>query len=165
MAQCRPQSEGGTLGRDTFAAGSAYIASTLATAEARSARRRRSTPARRRGGSGVLLLDAQGGAIDDASAGADVLHPPRHALLGADPELRRRAPRASRAPRTSSAAARTALGRVGNGQAYQNYPDADLTTWRTRLLRRQVRRPGRAQARARPLRLLRFPQAIGAVCH
>ena len=35
LAQCMPQSEGGTLGHDTFAAGSAYIAHALATAEAR----------------------------------------------------------------------------------------------------------------------------------
>jgi len=31
-AQCRPQSEGGTLGRDTFAAGSAYIAKPISAA-------------------------------------------------------------------------------------------------------------------------------------
>ena len=35
LAQCRPQSEGGTLGHDTFAAGSAYIAAALTAAEAR----------------------------------------------------------------------------------------------------------------------------------
>ena len=69
LAQCRPQSEGGTLGHDTFAAGSAYIATTLER-RPRRARSSRVIDARQAaGGSGVLLLDAQGGAIDDAAAG------------------------------------------------------------------------------------------------
>ncbi len=84
-----PQSEGGTLGRDTFAAGSAYIAHALATAEARKLvgviESRQAA-----GGSGVLLLDAQGGAIDDAPAGQTSFIHRAHALVGADPELRQR---------------------------------------------------------------------------
>ena len=65
LAQCRPQSEGGTLGHDTFAAGSAYIAHALTTADARTLVA--VIDARQAAGrSGVLLLDAQGGAIDDA---------------------------------------------------------------------------------------------------
>ena len=49
------------------------------------------------GGSGVLLFDAQGGAIDDVAAEPVGLHPPSHAQLGADPELLRRRLAASRA--------------------------------------------------------------------
>ena len=58
-------------------------------------------------------------------------------------------------------AARAALAPIGNGQAYQNYPDADLTTWRSRLLRRALRDLAALKHERDPERLLRFPQAIG----
>ena len=55
------------------------------------------------GGSGVLLLDAQGGAIDDAAAGETSFIHREHALVGADPQLRQRRGH-GRAPSASSTA-------------------------------------------------------------
>ena len=141
-AQCRPASEGGTLGRDTFVAGSAYIAQPFGAAgakglvdliDARQAAR----------GSGVLLFDAQGGAIDDATPAQNsfVHRGLRCSVQILSYEGGSAAGIAS--ARAFVAAARTALEPIGNGQAYQNYPDADLDDLAQRLLRGEVRRPSR----------------------
>ncbi|MDX6619147.1 MAG: hypothetical protein QOK36_1533, partial [Gaiellales bacterium] len=67
-AQCRPQSEGGTLARDAFVAGSAYLAQPIGSAGAKTLAALIEAQQAARG-SGVLLFDAQGGAIDDATPG------------------------------------------------------------------------------------------------
>jgi FAD binding domain/Berberine and berberine like len=158
MVQCRPQSEGGTLGRDTFAAGSAYIAGVLSTPQARTlvgvvATRQAA------GGSGVLLLDAQGGAIDDAPLETSFIHRDMRSSVqilsyGSDASM------ASAQHFVDTA--RAALAPLGQGQAYQNYPDANLKTWRTAYYGSAY--PGLvALKRERdPYRLLHFPQAIGS---
>jgi hypothetical protein len=154
-AQCRPQSEGGTLGRDTFVAGSAYISQPISTAganalvallDARQAAR----------GSGVLLFDAQGGAIDDATPSQNAfVHRDQRCsvqILSYDGIAKARA---------FVAAARHALAPIGNGQAYQNYPDADLTTWRSAYYGSRYADLAALKHARDPHRLLRFAQAIG----
>ena len=146
LAQCMPQSEGGTLGHDTFAAGSAYIAHALATAEARKLvgviESRQAA-----GGSGVLLLDAQGGAIDDAPAGqTSFIH--RHMRSSVQilsyGSARGHAGRpALRRHRTSRA------GAPGQRPGLPELPRREPDLVAHGLLRQQVRRPGGAQARAR----------------
>jgi hypothetical protein len=159
-AQCLPRSEGGTLGRDTFVAGSAYIARPLGTAGARAlvaliAAREASR------GSGVLLLDAQGGAIDEAPAGRTsfVHRGMRCSVQILSYEGGSAAGLAS--ARGFVAAARRALAPIGNGQAYQNYPDADLTSWRSAYYGGAYADLSALKHERDPDGLLRFPQAIG----
>jgi hypothetical protein len=159
-AQCRPRSEGGTLGRDTFVAGSAYIERPIGAAgaealvaliDARQAAR----------GSGVLLFDAQGGAIDDARPGQTsfVHRGMRCSVQILSYEGGSAAALAS--ARGFVAAARRALAPIGNGQAYQNYPDADLTPWRTAYYGSAYSDLAALKHERDPYGLLRFPQAIG----
>ena len=159
-AQCRPQSEGGVLGRDTFVAGSAYIAQPFGPAgaqslidviDARQAAR----------GSGVLLFDAQGGAIDDAAAGqTSFIHRGLRCSVQILSYEGGSAAGIARA-RAFVAAARAALKPIGNGQAYQNYPDADLTTWRAAYYGSAYSDLAALKHERDPYRLLHFPQAIG----
>jgi hypothetical protein len=159
LAQCLPQSEGGTLGRDTFAAGSAYIAGTLTTAQAHSlvdvvdARQ----AAR---GSGVLLLDAQGGAIDDVPSGqTSFIH--RHMRSSVQILSYGSAAGMASAQRFVDGA-RAALAPLGYGQAYQNYPDANLASWRTAYYGAAYSDLLALKRERDPYRLLHFPQAIGS---
>lgn len=158
LAQCRPQSEGGTLGRDTFAAGSAYIAHALGTASARTLVG--VVEARQAGGgSGVLLLDAQGGAIDEAAPSqTSFIH--RH--VRSSVQILSYASLAGIAGAQGFVdRARAALAPLGNGQAYQNYPDANLTSWRTAYYGSAYSDLVALKHERDPYRLLRFPQAIG----
>ena len=154
-----PQSEGGTLGHDTFAAGSAYISHGLATAEARKlvgviASRQAA------GGSGVLLLDAQGGAIDDAPAGqTSFIH--RH-MRSSVQILSYGSLAGMPGAQHFVDTARAALAPLGNGQAYQNYPDANLTSWRTAYYGSKYADLVALKHERDPSRLLHFPQAIGS---
>ena len=154
MAQCRPQSEGGTLGTDTFAAGSAYIAHALSAAEARAlvgviAARQAS------GGSGVLLLDAQGGAIDDAAAGETSFI---HRDMRCSVQILSYGSLAGMAGAQGFVdGARAVLAPLGEGQAYQNYPDANLTSWRTAYYGSAYSDLVALKRERDPDRLLRFP--------
>jgi FAD/FMN-containing dehydrogenase len=155
LAQCSPRSEGGTLGRGTFAAGSAYVAHALTTAQARSVAA--VIAARQAAGrSGVLLLDAQGGAIDDEP-------PSRTSFIHR--ELRSSVQILSYEDAVSAQAfvdsARRVLAPLGNGQAYQNYPDANLTSWRTAYYGHKYAGLVALKHERDPHDLLRFPQAIG----
>jgi hypothetical protein len=154
-AQCRPQSEGGTLGRDTFVAGSAYIARPISAAGAKSLVALIDARQAARG-SGVLLLDAQGGAIDDATPSQNsFVHRGQRCsvqVLSYDGIAKARA---------FVAAARHALAPIGDGQAYQNYPDADLTSWRSAYYGAKYAELAALKHARDPYRLLRFPQAIG----
>ena len=58
---------------------------------------------------------------------------------------------------------RAALAPMGNGQAYQNYPDANLTSWRTAYYGSRYCRPRVASSTsATPMACCAFPQAIGS---
>jgi hypothetical protein len=159
MAQCRPQSEGGTLGTDTFAAGSAYIEHALSAAEARTlvgviAARQAA------GGSGVLLLDAQGGAIDDATPGQTSFV---HRGMRCSVQILSYGSAASMVSAQRFVdTARAALAPFGEGQAYQNYPDANLKSWRTAYYGSAYPRLVALKRERDPDHLLRFPQAIGS---
>jgi FAD/FMN-containing dehydrogenase len=159
LAQCRPQSEGGTLGHDTFAAGSAYIARTLSTADAHSLVA--VIDARQAAGrSGILLLDAQGGAIDDAPAGQTSFI---HRDLRSSVQILSYGTAAGMASAQGFVdGARAALAALGNGQAYQNYPDANLKTWRTAYYGSRYADLLALKHERDPHRLLHFPQAIGS---
>ena len=58
-------------------------------------------------------------------------------------------------------AARAALAPIGKGQAYQNYPDANLKSWRTAYYGSAYSDLVALKRERDPDRLLRFPQAIG----
>ena len=160
-AQCRPQSEGGELGHDTFAAGSAYIARTLTAAESRSLvaliDARQATLS-----SGVLLLDAQGGAIDHAvPAGTAFIHRDmRSSVQILSYESATAAGMASAQGFVDRA--RRVLAPIGKGQAYQNYPDADLASWRSAYYGSKYADLVALKRARDPYRLLRFPQAVGS---
>jgi hypothetical protein len=159
LTECRPRSEGGTLGRDTFAAGSAYIARGLGTAAARTlvglVEARQVS-----GGSGVLLLDAQGGAIDDAGTGrTSFIH--RH--MRSSVQILSYSSLAGVASAQHFVdTARAALAPMGNGQAYQNYPDANLVSWRTAYYGSAYSDLVALKRARDPYGLLHFPQAIGS---
>jgi FAD/FMN-containing dehydrogenase len=158
IAQCMPRSEGGTLGSDTFAAGSAYIARTLGTADARKVA---GVIAARQaaGGSGVLLLDAQGGAIDDAAGQTSFIH---RGLRSSVQILSYGSLAGMASAQHFVDSARAALAPLGNGQAYQNYPDANLSSWRTAYYGSAYADLVALKRERDPDHLLRFPQAIGS---
>jgi hypothetical protein len=157
--QCRPRSEGGTLGRDTFAAGSAYIARTLSTAAAHAVSQ--IIEARQAAGrSGVLLLDAQGGAIDDAPSAQTAFI---HRDMRSSVQILSYGTVAGMASAQRFVdRARALLAPLGNGQAYQNYPDANLSTWRTAYYGDRYAELSAFKRERDPHRLLHFPQAIGS---
>lgn len=159
LTQCLPQSEGGTLGHDTFAAGSAYIAHALSTAEARKLvgviEARQAA-----GGSGVLLLDAQGGAIDAAALSqTSFIH---RQMRSSVQILSYGSLAAMPGAQGFVDKARAALAPMGKSQAYQNYPDANLTSWRTAYYGSKYSDLVALKHERDPYRLLRFPQAIGS---
>jgi hypothetical protein len=58
--------------------------------------------------------------------------------------------------------ARRVLAPLGNGEAYQNYPDANLASWRTAYYGSAYPALVALKHERDPHGLLRFPQAIGA---
>jgi FAD/FMN-containing dehydrogenase len=147
---------GGALQRSAFAASSIYLGRPLTSAG------RRALLARVGGrrGSGTVILDAYGGAINAVDAAATAfVH--RDALASAQ-ILSYHAPRASAGARAWVGATRATLARLpGAGGAYANYADPTLRDppleyWganRARL--REVKR------RVDPDRRIVFPQAAG----
>jgi hypothetical protein len=159
LAQCRPVSEGGTLGTDTFAAGSAYISHALSPAESRRlvgviAARQAS------GGSGVLLLDAQGGAIDSVAAGETSFV---HREMRSSVQILSYGSLAGMASAQGFVdGARAVLGPMGKGQAYQNYPDANLASWRSAYYGSAYSDLVSLKRERDPDGVLRFPQVVGS---
>jgi hypothetical protein len=159
-AQCRPQSEGGTLARDAFVAGSAYLAQPIGSAAAKTLAALIEAQQAARG-SGVLLFDAQGGAIDDATPGESAfVHRGMRCSVQILSYEGSSAAGIARA-RAFVAAARRALQPIGTGQAYQNYPDADLASWRTAYYGARYADLAALKHERDPAHLLHFPQAIG----
>lgn len=158
-AQCLPQSEGGTLGRDTFAAGSAYIARPFGAAGARTLVELIAARQAARA-SGVLLFDAQGGAIDDAVPGETAF---LHRGMRCSVQILSYGSVAGMASAQRFVdTARAALAPIDNGQAYQNYPDANLKSWRTAYYGSRYSDLVSLKRERDPDHLLRFPQAIGS---
>jgi FAD/FMN-containing dehydrogenase len=140
---------GTATGRARFAAGSDYLARPL------SARGRAAALAavRRPSGSGILLLDSYGGAINrvapDATAFVhrDALCSIQYLDYGPAGAAWVRSARARLAPHVS-------------GAAYQNYIDPDLTGWRRAYYGTNLDRLREIKAAVDPGRLFDFAQAI-----
>jgi FAD/FMN-containing dehydrogenase len=143
---------GATLPRASFAAGSDYVGRPLSSAGRAAAIR---AIERRHGGSGALLLDSYGGAINRVAPGAtafvhrDALYSIQYLAYG---------------PTGPGAAwvraARAALAPHVNGEAYQNYIDPDLAGWRRAYYGSNLARLRAVKAAVDPDRVLDFPQAI-----
>jgi FAD/FMN-containing dehydrogenase len=143
---------GGTLPRDSFNAGSDYVARPLdrsgRAALLGAVARRASLP-----GSGDALLDAYGGQINrvrrDATAfiHRDQLFCIQYLSYGAAPEW--------------VGQARGAMRRHVSGQAYQNYIDRSLAHWQRAYYGSAYARLGEIRRRVDPEHRFNFPQAIG----
>ena len=111
-------------------------------------------------GSGVLLLDAQGGAIDDAAASATSFV---HREMRCSVQILSYGSLAAMAGAQAFVdGARGVLTPLGEGQAYQNYPDAHLASWRTAYYGGAYAGLAALKHARDPYHLLRFPQAIGS---
>src|SRR4051794_26573973 len=143
---------GGTLPRARFAAGSDYVAQPLSSAGRAAAI---AAIERRSGGSGALLLDSYGGAINRVAADAtafvhrDALYSIQYLAYG---------------PTHAGAAwvrsARAALAPHVNGKAYQNYIDPDLAHFRRAYYGSNLARLRDVKARLDPDGIFDFPQGV-----
>jgi FAD/FMN-containing dehydrogenase len=143
---------GGTLPRARFAAGSDYLARPLPAAGRAAAI---AAIGRRHGGTGALLFDSYGGAINRVAADATAfVH--RDALCSIQ--------YLAYGPTAAGAAwvhdARAAIAPYTNGQAYQNYIDPVLADWRNAYYGANLARLRAVKAAVDPDRLFDFPQAI-----
>jgi FAD/FMN-containing dehydrogenase len=122
LAACHTQGTrpGGQLDRAAFAASSIYLHSRLGDAGRRALLGRIAG----RRGSGTVILDAYGGAINAVDAGATAFV--HRDVLASAQILSYHAPGASAGPRAWVSATRAALARVGARGAYCNYADPTL---------------------------------------
>ena len=151
---------GGRLPRAAFHARSDYVARPL-SARARATmirwiERRQRNPSQ---GSGALLLDAYGGAInrvrEDATA---FVH--RDQLFSIQYLAYFGSADAGRASRAWIAGVHRAMRPFVSGEAYQNYIDADLRSWQRAYYGANLERLREVKARYDPDFRFRFPQAI-----
>jgi FAD/FMN-containing dehydrogenase len=143
---------GGTLPRANFAAGSDYVHRPLTSAGRAAAI---AAIERRHGGTGALLFDSYGGAINRVAADATAfVH--RDALCSI--QYLAYGPTAPGAAWVRSA--RAALAPHVSGEAYQNYIDPDLAHWPRAYYGTNLPRLRSIKARVDPDRLFDFPQAI-----
>lgn len=154
---------GGQLGRESEAAASHFIdqpvpAEGLAALVRGVADRGRLSG----GGEGGVSLDAMGGALNRVDPGATAfVH--RNALFvaqltttWADPA----SPAAVAAQQRWLRGFHATVGRYGNGEAYQNYVDPDLTGWRQAYYGRNYPRLVRVKATYDPAGVFRLPQGV-----
>jgi FAD/FMN-containing dehydrogenase len=143
---------GGTLARARFAAGSDYVGRPLSSAGRAAAIR---AIERRTGGSGALLFDSYGGAINRVAADATAfVH--RDALCS----IQYLAYGPTGAGASWVRASRAAMAPFVTGAAYQNYIDPDLAHWRRAYYGANLDRLRTVKARVDPQRLFTFAQAI-----
>jgi FAD/FMN-containing dehydrogenase len=113
-------------------------------------------------GSGGVAFDAFGGAINRVGPGASAfVH--RNALFLAQYTTGWPSGAAAAAVARQHAWLRTFYGSLrpyASGQAYQNYIDPDLTTWRQAYYGANYPRLAQVKAAYDPARLFRFPQAV-----
>jgi hypothetical protein len=143
---------GGTLPRARFAAGSDFVGRPLSRAGRAAAI---AAIERRGGGSGALLFDAYGGAINRVPADAtafvhrDALCSIQYLAYGPTP-----------AGAAWVRAARAAMAPHVTGEAYQNYIDPDLDRWPRAYYGANLDRLRTIKSTVDPGRLFDFPQAI-----
>ena len=158
---CHPSRvPGGTLGRDTFAGKSDYLREPLtqtAIGVLRTAIERRQLAGQ---GSGVVLLDSYGGAINRVLAEntAFVHRDMRASLQYLAYWL---APPAKTASTVWLRELHAAMRPHVSGSAYQNYIDPELTTWRQAYYGSAYPRLTAVKTQYDPDRLFRFAQAAG----
>jgi FAD/FMN-containing dehydrogenase len=150
---------GGTLPRARFAAKSDYVAKPLSSAGRDafvSAIERRQ---RQGGGSGALLLDAYGGAINRVAADATAfVH--RDVMFGIQ-ELAYFGPSGQSAALGWLQSTHAALAPYTTGAGYQNYIDPALSNWQSAYYGANYARLVDVKRKYDPDRVFRFAQAIG----
>jgi FAD/FMN-containing dehydrogenase len=161
LAAChtRGTRPGGALDRARFAAKSHYVARPLGgagrAAMLRAIEHRQATPSH---GSGALILDAYGGAINRVAPDATAfVH--RDQLFCVQ-ELAYFPASATRATLRWLGATHAALAPHASGQAYQNYTDPDLASWRHAYYGTNYARLTHVKRRYDPGNLFRFAQSI-----
>jgi FAD/FMN-containing dehydrogenase len=143
---------GGTLARARFAAGSDYVRRPLSSAGRVAAI---AAIGRRSGGSGSLLLDSYGGAINAVAPDATAfVH--RDALFSI--QYLAYGPTGPGAAWVRSA--RAGLAPHVSGEAYQNYIDPDVAGWPRAYYGSNLERLRAVKQRVDPHRVFDFPRAI-----
>ncbi len=156
----RGASRGGTLPRAAFYAKSDYVDEPLPAAGRRTMidwiERRNRNPSL---GSGALLLDSYGGALNRPKPGATAfVH--RDELFCIQYGAYFEGPAAQRASRSWIAGAHKAMRPYVSGQAYQNYIDPNLTNWKRAYYASNLPRLRQVKQTYDPDFFFRFPQAI-----
>ncbi len=153
-------SSGGTLPRAAFYAKSDYVDKPLSSAGRRTAigwiERRNANPSL---GSGALLLDSYGGALNRPKPGATAfVH--RDELFCIQYGAYFEGAAAQRASKSWIASAHKAMRPYVSGQAYQNYIDASLPNWQRAYYATNLPRLRQIKQTYDPNFFFRFPQAI-----
>ena len=153
-------SRGGKLPRAAFYAKSDYVDKPLSAAGRRTAidwiERRNADPAN---GSGALLLDSYGGALNRPKPGATAfVH--RDELFCIQYGAYFEGAAAKRASQRWIAGAHRAMRPYVSGQAYQNYIDAGLSNWQRAYYSTNLPRLRQVKKSYDPDFFFRFPQAI-----
>jgi FAD/FMN-containing dehydrogenase len=156
----RHTAAGGTLPRAAFYAKSDYVDEPLPAAGRRTAidwiERRNADPSL---GSGAMLLDSYGGALNRPKPGATAfVH--RDELFCIQYGAYFEGSAANRASRSWIAGARNAMQPYVSGQAYQNYIDESLKGWQRAYYSTNLPRLRQVKKTYDPDFFFRFPQAI-----
>jgi FAD/FMN-containing dehydrogenase len=156
----RHTASGGTLPRAAFYAKSDYVDEPLPSAGRRTMvdwiERRNANPSL---GSGALLLDSYGGALNRPKPGATAfVH--RDELFCIQYGAYFEGGAAQRASRSWISGAHKAMRPYVSGQAYQNYIDPSLTTWKRAYYGSNLARLRQVKQTYDPDFFFRFPQAI-----
>jgi hypothetical protein len=156
----RHTSRGGTLPRAAFYAKSDYVDRAVPARGRRTMidwiERRNANPSL---GSGALLLDSYGGALNRPKPGATAfVH--RDELFCIQYGAYFEGASAQRASRAWIADAHSAMRPYVSGQAYQNYIDPALTTWKRAYYGSNLPRLRQVKQTYDPDFFFRFPQAI-----
>jgi FAD/FMN-containing dehydrogenase len=157
LAQCQPQADGGTLGRGTFRAKSAYVnrqfnASGLETVTSWIERRQA------QGASGGVLMDSYGGAINRVRPGATAfVH--RTSLCSLQYFVEGSAALQQSGQQWLAGFYR-AMRPFSSGFAYQNYIDPDLPNWQHAYYGANLPRLRAVKRKYDPDNLFRFRQSI-----
>lgn len=161
QAACHLVAEHGVLQRATFAAKSDYVARPFSAAAVRTLQRKLELRQGSPHGSGALIMDSYGGAIARVPAAATAfVH--RSALCSMQYLAYWRAKGDEAASLQWIRGFHDAMRPHVSGEAYQNYIDPDLTTWREAYYGKNYARLAAVKKAYDPDRLFRFPQAIGS---